>query len=569
MNPKTIGKKMIGKKGEVTPEQAAEETPSASESQTSSSNPFKAVGEILATPVTLIQKSVEEKKDKKVEIKKKLENYPDVIKLLMEFPTKDAKDTALHVACQKGYSVEIIKSILDCDADAAKKGNSMNELAMHSAAKNLDPRDDISAIEMVMDANKLALMAQSNFSVPYKGPVAEVKEEEEEKAGFNLFVFLGLVSPPVKEEKPSVLVETKLTPLHTALLLGGSSDVVDLILEKDPSCLNLPTSQGRTALQCGEAIIKASGAKEPKTEADQKVLSSLPKNIQNTIASINSINTILVEMKSNEKLRKKIESTKGAFSISSGEAGSGEKRDPKLLWKKAIFASKIISKIQKDNILGKGIPSDFRSAPPKPDGFELPGDLEHVGVDETLPVGYKRLRWCLLNNQCKFMPEYFYEKFQDFKKVKFDVWDSNEDHIGLPEAAEGVDESTFVGAKKKIEYLFPKSIFCGASMAYEDVTILAYNDYCFSFRKSTSVPEVPFGSTFNAIVQMTVVNMGFNQSKIICSVEPEWLGKQPLVGRQIRNALRTGCTYYFTTLGEELCNVSNPFADKKETRGGW
>mmetsp|Transcript_1850 Transcript_1850/g.2661 ORF Transcript_1850/g.2661 Transcript_1850/m.2661 type:complete len:594 (+) Transcript_1850:86-1867(+) len=558
-----------------------------------------------------------------VEVKPDL--TPQLTALEEEFPSDDPDDTKLHVALLKRYPESLIKYLLEEDEDSVKKTNSHGELPLHYALKGKesinigivkmllkkypesarqgdkdmslpvhvacnDGTIRVDSIKCVIEEYPGAVLAQSQLIIPYEHVKKEVPKKvvvEEPPVpsygfGCNAFSFLSLSSKEEKEPTPTPapaplkpmkikVDESGFTPLHLAVLTGVSPDVVDLILETDPKCLTLKTTLDRTALDCGMDVMKKYNV-YVTSEKDEKTYASLPKSVQNTIASVDSIETKMRTLKDEIRLNAKVEETNNALSLDNkvivpvGESG---RKDPKKLWKKAIFAARIIAKIQRDSLLGPGIPSDFKEAPSKPEGFELPKDLEYIGVDVTIPVGFKRLRWCLLNNQCQFMPKLFYEQYQEFKKVKFDSWDHHEDAIGLPDISDEIEEEFLVGATKKIEYLFPKSIFCGASMAYEVVTLTAHNDYCFGFRKSTSVPQVPFGKSFNAIVQMTVVNMGFKQSRLICSVEPEWIGKQPFVGRQIRNALRTGCSYYFTTLGEQLCNEANPFAEKRETKGAW
>eukprot|EP00559_Dactyliosolen_fragilissimus_P007093 CAMPEP_0184858606 /NCGR_PEP_ID=MMETSP0580-20130426/3686_1 /TAXON_ID=1118495 /ORGANISM="Dactyliosolen fragilissimus" /LENGTH=587 /DNA_ID=CAMNT_0027354837 /DNA_START=28 /DNA_END=1791 /DNA_ORIENTATION=+ len=488
----------------------------------------------------------------------------DAVKILLQFPyDKDTKETALHLACTNGCSDTLIMRLLKANPCATKMKNSYQELPMHSAASSEQALSK-KALKALIDSYPLALVSLSEREVPYNGPI----KEEDAQLGYlyRFLIYVGYYNDP-RNERPSP-VETNLSPLHCAILFGALPDVVDAILDKNSSCVSLQTSRGRTALECGKAILKEKNIQNPSNEKDQEGFAALPQTLRNMLTSMDAIENSIIISKNRQSLRSTIQSTKE--SIASGGSNQGDtSKDYAELWKKAAFSAGVIAKMQKPCALGPSYPFDFKQAPPKPQGFELPPDLDFVGIDETLPVGFKRMRWVLLNNQCKFMPVNFYDKFQNMKKVKFDPWDKHDDAIGLADVPEGINEEDFIGAKKKIEYLFPRTIFCGASMAYEDQELLAHNDYCFSYQKATSVPQVPFGSTFIAVVQMTVINMGHNQSRVIGSVEPRWTGKQPLVGRQIRNALRTGCTYYFTTLGEEMCNEGNPFAEKKTTRGGW
>ena len=52
-------------------------------------------------------------------------------------------------------------------------------------------------------------------------------------------------------------------------------------------------------------------------------------------------------------------------------------------------------------LLGPAIKSDKGPATPPP-GFAPPENLEFVGLETDLPVGFKRLRWALLSSDSKF-----------------------------------------------------------------------------------------------------------------------------------------------------------------------
>ncbi len=56
-------------------------------------------------------------------------------------------------------------------------------------------------------------------------------------------------------------------------------------------------------------------------------------------------------------------------------------------------------------LLGPAIKEDNEPAPPIPDGFEIPENLEFVGLELNVQVGYRRLRWAFLNSQSLFISE--------------------------------------------------------------------------------------------------------------------------------------------------------------------
>jgi hypothetical protein len=56
-------------------------------------------------------------------------------------------------------------------------------------------------------------------------------------------------------------------------------------------------------------------------------------------------------------------------------------------------------------LLGPAIKVDNGAAPPKPDGFDIPENLEFIGLELDLPVGFKRLRWAMIHSKSTFMSE--------------------------------------------------------------------------------------------------------------------------------------------------------------------
>jgi hypothetical protein len=56
-------------------------------------------------------------------------------------------------------------------------------------------------------------------------------------------------------------------------------------------------------------------------------------------------------------------------------------------------------------LLGAAIKEDKAPAPPKPDGFEIPENLEYIGLELDLPVGYRRLRQAFLSSKSTFISD--------------------------------------------------------------------------------------------------------------------------------------------------------------------
>ena len=55
-------------------------------------------------------------------------------------------------------------------------------------------------------------------------------------------------------------------------------------------------------------------------------------------------------------------------------------------------------------LLGPAIKAD-KDDPVIPPGFEIPDNLEDVGLELDLPVGFRRLRWAILSSESEFLKE--------------------------------------------------------------------------------------------------------------------------------------------------------------------
>jgi len=186
----------------------------------------------------------------------------------------------------------------------------------------------------------------------------------------------------------------------------------------------------------------------------------------------------------------------------------------------------------------------------------LPANFENVVFESELPVGYYRLRRALLIDGT-FFDEALFQDALNYTEITIEDWDNYQGSIGEIEAEEGVDENDFIGAKKKTQYLMPKSAFVGANMAYEESELIAYNKDFFSVKRRTQNPDVPYGKTFCAWTQFTVYNQGPEGCKMICSVEAEFPNGEPMVARSIKNAMKNGVGEMFLKLGESILKYAD------------
>ena len=129
--------------------------------------------------------------------------------------------------------------------------------------------------------------------------------------------------------------------------------------------------------------------------------------------------------------------------------------------------------------------------------------------------------------------------------------------IGETVTPDEVNEDDFIGAKRNTEYLMPSSVFVKANMAYEESNLVAYNDHFFTVKRKTVNPDVPYGRTFCAWTQITVYNIGKNNSRMVCSVEAEFPNGPPMVARSIKSAMRQGVSDMFLELGKVVCKYAS------------
>ncbi len=67
-------------------------------------------------------------------------------------------------------------------------------------------------------------------------------------------------------------------------------------------------------------------------------------------------------------------------------------------------------------LLGPLIKEDSGPAPSIPDGFELPENLEFVGLELNLRVGFSRLRWAILSSESTFVSEAVFKAESKYEK---------------------------------------------------------------------------------------------------------------------------------------------------------
>lgn len=211
-------------------------------------------------------------------------------------------------------------------------------------------------------------------------------------------------------------------------------------------------------------------------------------------------------------------------------------------------------------LLGPPIKDDNGSAPSIPDGFDIPENLDFVGLELNLLVGFKRLRWALLSSQSTFIQDAVWTSKLNYDNIETNEWNNHDELVGCTtKLPDDVSEGKFVGAEKVKSYLMPKSAFVAANTATETTIIETYNDYCFSMKVKTLTPDVPYGSTFEAWTKYVVINTGSSTCKLTCSVEAVFPNGPPMISRQIISGMRDGVGEVFVKTGEALQAYANAF----------
>lgn len=67
-------------------------------------------------------------------------------------------------------------------------------------------------------------------------------------------------------------------------------------------------------------------------------------------------------------------------------------------------------------LLGPAIKGDKNAAPPCPENVDIPANLDFVGLELDVPVGFKRLRWALLSSRSTFMTEAVFRAEAKYEK---------------------------------------------------------------------------------------------------------------------------------------------------------
>lgn len=525
------------------------------------------------------------------------------------------RDLPLHSACRCKIGCGIDDRVLDCLLDRYLHGVTVTNkemclplhLACYSGGRNLY------AIQRLIDECPESVMMKCHLKIPFdvnslrfvqrseyrpqttefvnKGAKDEasgdVKTEdpyEEDMDDFssatcapgNFWSALSLFSSPSNDDGTDEIdstdydMESCFSPLHLAVISGAPPDVVETIVTADPECLGLKTDKGRKAMDIARFLIAGKRNKKPHDDAllkspswdeEMERISEYIRNIdedptQNIFAAYDIMNSFEKNRRKSKQITNATLMTLNSTSMREVELHTiKEEFDAKRSWTKLNNIIRFTSAIKQSgsSALGKPIMADLDKVE-KPRGYQLPVNFQHICVELELPVGFRRLRWAMLHRDSKFLSKEVLQTKLGYSQVTLEAWDKCNDVIGDHTlSGEEMAKSDIVGAERKCSYLMPKSGMVAANMAYETQTIEEYNEYAFVIKKVTVNPDVPFGNTFECHVQTIFHDMGYNQCKMIASVEANFIGRQPMVAWKIKNAMYDGVTDFFVAKGEVIC----------------
>lgn len=509
------------------------------------------------------------------------------------------RDLPLHCAMkceiESGVDDRVFRELIKRYPEGVEAANNENCLPIHLACQSGGRNANV--CKKLLEAYPLSVIMKCDLKLPFDDrafdhmerlphhprsakyanddrqidSIGESKSDESDSCGAMFWSPFLMLSPKASFEAESNAissdpgVESDFSPLHLAVIFAAPPDVIEAIITTNPICLGLKTDQGRRAIDCARYAVAGKRNERPKhlsilrvptddDEEDELRINRYIKNIdedpvQNIFAAIEIIKTF----QSNQQKSMRLASATTMTANSMRELNTIDEFDPKNQWRKLSNLIKTAGAFQRPaNALGRMDPFDANKAV-RPSGFHLPDHLNHICVNIKIPVGFRRLRWAMLTSSSDFLPVEVLQNKLKYSEVEMGPWDKHNDEIGSPNLPNTEIQKDFIGAQRKCQYLMPKSGMVSANMAYETHTIVDCNNYAFVTRKVVRNPDVPFGSTFNCIVQTVFINLGYNNCRMVSSVEAEFVGRPPMVAWKIKNAMYNGVTDFFVAKGETIC----------------
>eukprot|EP00041_Stephanoeca_diplocostata_P033352 m.1100714 g.1100714 ORF g.1100714 m.1100714 type:complete len:912 (-) comp24319_c0_seq82:1051-3786(-) len=172
----------------------------------------------------------------------------------------------------------------------------------------------------------------------------------------------------------------------------------------------------------------------------------------------------------------------------------------------------------------------------------LPAELEWTLVDSTLPISLHKLNNLLFSPGSKFVDAFFAAK--KYSDISVEDW-----------SADG---------HRKVQYMIAKSALVKANMATEKQEYVTKCAGAYVVKVSSSTPDVPYGSTFEVMLQFKLVPEGSDHrhTKLTVTAEMKWFSN-PYMKSMIRNGAKSGLMSTYALFLETL----KPFCAAKKRKG--
>ena len=221
-------------------------------------------------------------------------HYPseDVITQLEEnpslaFETNTAGESPLHYAAmdKKGVRPRVLKKLVQTNPSAVKQANVQRSYPIHLACMVGAP--DKHVMEVFLKLYPASVMSQTDFPLMFEDDMAEQIDDDSildnqsngnsvqyrpKPTGFSgiASLFSCGASPPVEQQRKPLSsrsssfsleesgpkIETGFSALHLAVMNGAAPEIIELLIATNPRCVHIKTTRGRTALDCGQYIVR-------------------------------------------------------------------------------------------------------------------------------------------------------------------------------------------------------------------------------------------------------------------------------------------------------------------------
>lgn len=449
-----------------------------------------------------------------------------------DYPLHSAmRDTSSHNICDSygqgtvyGVETEVANAIIDLYPHAVKVRNYDGCLPLHLACESGAPNGAV--VQRLVALYPESVMMTCQLAIPFDSEAKrfisktpydaddedeyeerDAEEEEEERINRCFWPNLPFFQPFASTSQSGVSLldtrsvlskdphsESELTPLHLAVLHKASPDVLHTLLDADPYCIHIPTSQGRTALDIAKSIV-----------IDQVASNSDISAVKNTFAAIEILQTISKTMRKMVSLQRTSMITKhtlhgmGKFQLSQRDeeirkqsSGGVSEVEWKRMMKNVEKMKKMKTRKEREGVkapiarlaptsffsrmtqssttpavttstknnstrtasstgtgsysnnnsnnsnnhqttfssLGPMVEMDNLPTKSLPENFSPPENLTHVCVDIDLPVGFQRLRWAICSVESDFWSKALLEDRMKYTDIEMEPWDKYRNEIG-------------------------------------------------------------------------------------------------------------------------------------------